>query len=107
MRGLPGTGQDVFKAGNPREDGSLATLNIEWDRDRGGRWRWEDQERVGGRESGSVAEITEHSWATAGKEPLEDVCGCVIRNLVPVSSERDRKMGNVTWAWTPRAIKVF
>lgn len=57
---------------------------------------------MGGRESRSVAEITEHSWETAGKEPMEDVCGCVIWNLVPVSSERDRKMGNLTCAWTPQ-----
>lgn len=56
----------------------------------------------GGRESGSVAERTDHSRERAGKELAEDVCQCVIWNLVPVSSERDRKMGNVTCGWTPQ-----
>lgn len=101
-KNLPDTGKDVVKAGSPRAGGRLATLNGERDRDRGKRWGWGRVGESGGRESGSMAEITEHSWERAGKELVEDVCQCMIWNLVPVSSERDRKMGNVTCGWTPQ-----
>ena len=53
--------------------------------------------------------MTVHSWDRSGKERGDDG-GCMWpldRDSGPCESERDRKMGNVTCAWTPKAIKEF